>query len=485
MKILQDILYQAGAIEIIGLLNKPVSAIAFDSRKVEKGGLFVAVKGTQVDGHQFIQQVIDQGISVVVCEILPEKIETDITYVVVNNSSIALGFIASNFYNNPSEKLKLVGITGTNGKTTTVTLLHNLFTALGYKAGLLSTIVTKVGVDALPATHTTPDAITINILLSQMVDAGCEFAFMEASSHAIHQNRIAGLKFAGGVFSNITHDHLDYHKTFSEYLAAKKKFFDELPSQSFALSNIDDKNGKVILQNTAARKFTYGLKNMADFKGKILENQFDGLQMMIDEREFYSLLIGEFNAYNLLAIYATAVLLEQNKMDVLTEMSRLTGAEGRFEIVRSTGGITCFVDYAHTPDALLNVLKTINDLRTHNEQLITVVGAGGDRDRTKRPKMALIASKLSNTVILTSDNPRSEDPAAIIEEMFAGIDPVKTVKTLKITDRKEAIKTAVNLAQKSDLILVAGKGHEKYQEINGVRHHFDDKEILTELLKNL
>ena len=485
MKILQDILYRAGATEIIGFLDKPVSGIAFDSRKVEEGWLFVAVKGTQVDGHQFIQQVTDKGASVIVCELLPEKIISGTTYVVVKNSSIALGFIASNFYDNPSEKLKLVGVTGTNGKTTTVTLLHSLFIALGYKAGLLSTIVSKVGDDELPASHTTPDAITINNMLSQMVDAGCEFAFMEVSSHAIHQNRIAGLNFTGGVFSNITHDHLDYHKTFSEYLAAKKKFFDELPSQAFALSNIDDKNGKVMLQNTVAKKFTYGLKNMADFKGKVLENHFDGLQMLIDESEFYSLLTGEFNAYNLMAIYATAILLEQNKLDVLTEMSRLKGAEGRFDIIRSKSGITCFVDYAHTPDALLNVLKTINDLRTKNEQLITVVGAGGDRDRTKRPKMALIASKLSNTVILTSDNPRSEEPASIIEEMYAGIDPAKTGKTLKITDRKEAIKTAVNLAQKGDLILVAGKGHEKYQEIKGVRHHFDDKEILNELLENL
>ena len=485
MKILQDILYRAGAIKIIGSLNKTVPGICFDSRKVEPGYLFVAVKGTQVDGHQYISQVIEAGASIIVCENLPKKLLPEIIYVIVKNSSLALGFIAANFYDNPSEKLKLVGVTGTNGKTTTVTLLHNLFTALGYKAGLLSTIVTKVGKRALPSTHTTPDAIAINELLAQMVSEGCEFAFMEVSSHAIHQNRVSGLKFAGGVFSNITHDHLDYHKTFAEYLAAKKRFFDELPSQAFALSNIDDKNGKVMLQNTSAKKFTYGLKNMADFKGKILENHFDGLQMLVDESEFYSLLTGEFNAYNLMAIYATAILLKQNKMDTLTEMSRLQGAEGRFEIIRSKGGITCFVDYAHTPDALLNVLKTINDLRTQNEQLITVVGAGGDRDRTKRPKMALIASKLSNTVILTSDNPRSEEPSSIIDEMYAGIDPAKTGKTLRITDRKEAIKTAVNLAQSGDLILVAGKGHEKYQEIKGVKHHFDDKEILNELLENL
>jgi UDP-N-acetylmuramoyl-L-alanyl-D-glutamate--2,6-diaminopimelate ligase len=485
MKILQDILYRTGATEIIGPLNKVVPGITFDSRKVEQGWLFVAVKGTQVDGHQYISEVIENGASIIVCENLPKNQLPEITYVAVNNSSLALGFIAANFYDNPSEKLNLVGVTGTNGKTTTVTLLHKLFTALGYQAGLLSTIATKVGNKSLTATHTTPDAIAINELLAQMVAEGCEFAFMEVSSHAVHQNRISGLKFAGGVFSNITHDHLDYHKTFAEYIAAKKRFFDELPSQGFALSNIDDKNGKVMLQNTRAKKFTYGLKSMADFKGKILENHFDGLQMLVDESEFYSPLTGEFNAYNLMAIYATAILLKQNKLDVLTEMSSLQGVEGRFDIIRSKGGITCFVDYAHTPDALLNVLKTINDIRTHNEQLITVVGAGGDRDRAKRPKMALIASKLSNTVILTSDNPRSEEPAAIIGEMYAGIDPAKTGKTLKITDRREAIKTAVNLAQKGDLILVAGKGHEKYQEIRGVKHHFDDKEILNELLENL
>lgn len=485
MKILQDILYKSGAIEIIGPVNKTVPGISFDSRNVETGGLFVAVKGTQADGHRFIETAINTGAGIIVCEKLPEKLDAHITYVVVKNSSQALGIIASNFYDNPSDKLNLVGVTGTNGKTTTVTLLHNLFTILGYKAGLLSTIVTKAGNKTMPATHTTPDAIAINKLLVQMLDEGCEFAFMEVSSHAVHQNRIAGLKFTGGVFSNITHDHLDYHKTFNEYLAAKKRFFDELPSQAFALSNIDDKNGKVMLQNTAARKHTYGLKNMADFKGKVIENHFGGIQMLIDDSEFYSLLTGEFNAYNLMAIYATAILLGQNKLDVLSEMSTLKGAEGRFDIIRSKSGITCFVDYAHTPDALLNVLKTINNLRTQNEQLITVVGAGGDRDRTKRPKMAHIASQLSNTVILTSDNPRSEDPIAIIDEMFTGIDPAKTGKTMRITDRKEAIKTAVNLAKKGDLILVAGKGHEKYQEIKGVKFHFDDKEILTELLENL
>lgn len=465
-------------------MNLMVHGITFDSRLVSKSTLFVAVPGTQVDGHKFIDQAINKGASFIVCEHFPEATDPSVTFIKVENSAAALGYIASNFFDNPSENLQLVGVTGTNGKTTTVTLLYNLFTSLGYKTGLLSTILNKVHDKELPATHTTPDSIQINKVLKMMVDEGCEYAFMEVSSHAIEQDRIAGIQFAGAVFTNITHDHLDYHLTFRNYLNAKKKLFDELPAAAFALSNVDDKNGKVILQNTKARKYTYGLKNMADIKGKIIENHFSGLQMVIDDREIHSLVSGEFNAYNLLATYATAVLLKQDKEEVLTAITQLSGAEGRFELVRSESNITGIVDYAHTPDALLNVLKSINALRTHNEQLITVVGAGGDRDREKRPKMATIASAQSDRVILTSDNPRSEDPNLIIEEMKQGIDPAKTNRTLVIPDRQEAIKTAVNLARPGDLILVAGKGHEKYQEIKGKKYPFDDKQILTDLLKS-
>ncbi|MGZ4049826.1 MAG: UDP-N-acetylmuramoyl-L-alanyl-D-glutamate--2,6-diaminopimelate ligase, partial [Bacteroidia bacterium] len=410
-------------------------------------------------------------------------INEKITYIKVKDTTVALGIIAGNFYDNPSEKLKLVGVTGTNGKTTTVTLLFNLFKKLGYKVGLLSTVKNQINNDVIPATHTTPDAIQLNSLLRQMVEKGCTHCFMEVSSHAVVQNRIAGIHFAGGVFSNITHDHLDYHKTFDEYIKAKKRFFDSLGSDAFALTNKDDANGEVMLQNTRAVKKTYSLRSMADFRCKVVENQFSGLLLNIDNNEVWTKLIGSFNAYNLLAVYATAILLKEDKTNVLTTLSSLSSVEGRFQYVRTDKGVVGVVDYAHTPDALLNVLKTIADIRTGNEQVITVVGCGGDRDAAKRPLMAKIACDLSNKVILTSDNPRSEDPEAIIREMQAGVDGVNNKKTISITDRSEAIKTACSYAKQGDIILVAGKGHEKYQEIKGVKHPFDDMLVLQENLK--
>ena len=485
MKQLQNILYRAGVLEVKGLLDRPINAVVSDSRKVTEGSLFVAVKGTQVDGSMFIHKAVELGAVAVVSEDFPEELNEKVTYVRVKNGAVALGLVASNFYNNPSEHLKLVGVTGTNGKTTTVTLLHNLMENLGYKTGLLSTIQNKIHQTVIPSTHTTPDAISLNKLLAEMVAEGCDFAFMEVSSHSIHQNRIAGLQFAGAVFTNLTHDHLDYHKTFKEYLNAKKKFFDDLPSGSFALVNVDDKNGKVMLQNTRAKKYFYALKNMADFKAKVLESSFDSMIMDIDGHELYSLLVGEFNAYNLLAVYATALLLNQNADEVLLQLSTLKGADGRFELVRSKNNITAIIDYAHTPDALENVLKTIQNIRTGNEQLITVVGAGGNRDKEKRPKMAKIASLLSTKVILTSDNPRNENPQSIIDEMKQGIDIAKKRFMLAIVNREEAIRTAVMLANSGDILLIAGKGHETYQEINGVKHPFDDKKVITELFDNL
>lgn len=483
MKKLNDILKNVEILDLKGTLDHTVSSLAFDSRTVESNSLFVAVQGTQVDGHQFIAKAIEAGATTIVCQELPNQLNEHVCYVRVKSSPSALGVMASNFYDSPSSKLKLVGITGTNGKTTTATLLYNLFTQLGYKTGLLSTILNKIHLRALPASHTTPDALQLNKILSDMVNDGCDFAFMEVSSHAIEQDRVAGISFAGAVFTNITHDHLDYHLTFRNYLSAKKRLFDHLPKTAFALSNGDDKNGKVMLQNTPASKYLYGLKNMADFKCRVIENHFSGMQLEMDGSEVHTVLSGDFNAYNMLAVYATAILLKQNKEEVLPILSRLKGAEGRFDLIRSKENITAIVDYAHTPDALKNVLETINSLRTQNEQLITVVGAGGDRDREKRPLMAKIASTLSNRVILTSDNPRSEDPNAILGEMQKGIDQSKMRTTLIIPDRKEAIKTAINLAAPNDIILVAGKGHEKYQEIKGVRYPFDDKQILTELLE--
>lgn len=483
MKLLKDILYKVGLTEVIGSTNIAITAISFDSRKIEKNSLFVAVKGTLSDGHKYIDDTITKGAVAILCEELPQNINDKITYIRVKDTTSALGIVASNFYDNPSESLLLVGVTGTNGKTTTVTLLFDLFRKLGYKVGLLSTVKNQINNDIIPATHTTPDAIQLNAMLRQMLDKGCTHCFMEVSSHAVVQNRIAGIHFAGAVFTNITHDHLDYHKTFAEYIKAKKGFFDMLSSDAFALTNKDDANADVMVQNTKATKKTYSLRAMADFRCKVVENQFSGLLLNIDNNEVWSKLIGNFNAYNLLAVYATAVLLKEDKTNVLTTISTLNSVEGRFQYVRTENGIIGIVDYAHTPDALMNVLKTINDIRTGNEEVITVVGCGGDRDAAKRPVMAKIACDLSNRVILTSDNPRSEEPDAIIKQMQKGVDAVNYKKTLSITDRREAIKTACSIAKAGDIILIAGKGHEKYQEIKGVKHSFDDMLVLQENLK--
>ena len=484
MKLLSDILYKAGLIEVNGSTNVAITSMTFDSRKVEKDGLFVATRGTQTDGHDFIEKAISLGAVAVVCEEFPATIHEKVSYAKVSDSAAALGIMAANFYDHPSESLKLVGVTGTNGKTTTVTLLYQLFRAMGNKAGMFTTVRNMINSEEIPSTHTTPDAVELNKLLRKMVDAGCKYAFMEVSSHSIVQKRISGLHFAGGVFTNITHDHLDYHKTFEEYLKAKKTFFDQLPSDAFALVNKDDKNGAVMVQNTRALKRSYSVLSAGDFKCRILENHFTGLQLSIDSTEMWSKLIGSFNAYNLLAVYATAMMLGQDKMNVLTTLSTLGSVEGRFQYVRNDNGVTGIVDYAHTPDALQNVLKTINDIRTGNEQVITVVGCGGDRDTAKRPVMASIACELSDRVILTSDNPRSEEPEAILAQMQKGVEKHSTKKTLSITDRKEAIRTAVALARPGDIILVAGKGHEKYQEIKGVKYPFDDMEMLKENLNN-
>jgi UDP-N-acetylmuramoyl-L-alanyl-D-glutamate--2,6-diaminopimelate ligase len=483
MKLLKDILYKAGIVEVVGSTNLAITSLTFDSRNIEKDSLFIAVKGTQSDGHVYINDVIAKGAIAVLCEEFPAELNEKISYVKVLDSSAALGIVASNFYDNPSEKLKLVGVTGTNGKTTTVTLLFNLFKKLGYKVGLLSTVKNQINNDVLLSTHTTPDAIQLNALLRQMLEKGCTHCFMEVSSHAVVQNRINGISFIGGVFTNITHDHLDYHKTFDAYIKAKKRFFDLLGSKAFALTNKDDANGEVMLQNSKATKKTYSLRSMADFKCKVVENQFSGLLLNIDNQEVWSKLIGSFNAYNLLAVYATAVLLKEDKTNVLTTLSSLSSVEGRFQYIRTDNGIIGIVDYAHTPDALQNVLKTISDIRTGNEQVITVVGCGGDRDAAKRPMMAKIACDLSNKVILTSDNPRSEEPEVIIKQMQQGVDAVNNKKTISITDRSEAIKTACSYAKPGDIILIAGKGHEKYQEIKGVKHDFDDMLVLQENLK--
>ncbi len=480
MKKISDILKDVEILELIGSTETAVKSICFDSRKVETGSVFVATRGSVSDGHEYIESSIIKGAAVIVCEELPKKIEETVTYVLVKNSSRALGFIASNFNNKPSARIKLVGVTGTNGKTTVATLLYKLFRKLGYNVGLISTVENKINDEIIPSTHTTPDALTINILLNKMIESGCDYCFMEVSSHATVQERIAGLEFSGAIFTNITHDHLDFHKTFDEYIKAKKYFFDQLPKSAFALTNADDKRGAVMLQNTKAYKKSYALLTIADFKAKIIENQFSGLFLNIDNEEVWFKMVGSFNAYNILAVYGAAILLEQDKTKVLTALSLLDGAEGRFEYFSSANNIIGVVDYAHTPDALKNVLQTIQNIRKGNEKIITVVGCGGDRDKTKRPIMAEVASKLSDKVILTSDNPRTEDPATIIREMEAGIGITKRAKTLSITDRKEAIKTACHLAQPGDIILLAGKGHEKYQEINGVKYPFDDKKILKE-----
>jgi UDP-N-acetylmuramoyl-L-alanyl-D-glutamate--2,6-diaminopimelate ligase len=453
-----------------------------DSRKAGKGSVFIAVKGTAVDGHRFIDQVAEQGVAAVICETMPGSLKEGVTYVQVENSAAAAGYMAHNFYGQPSEQIKLIGVTGTNGKTTIATLLFKLFTSLGYKCGLLSTVQNHIGNEIVPATHTTPDAINLNAMLAQMVNGGCTHVFMETSSHAIHQHRIAGLKYSGGIFSNITHDHLDYHKTFDEYIRVKKSFFDSLPSDAFAISNADDKRGQVMLQNTHAHKYLYSLRTMAEFKGKILENRLTGLVMTVNDQEVHFRLIGEFNAYNLLAVYGAAVCLGEDKQEVLRCLSELTGAEGRFDYIISVNQkIIGIVDYAHTPDALLNVLVTIKKLREGHEQIITVVGCGGDRDKTKRPVMGEVACEHSDKVVFTSDNPRSEDPLQILADMETGLNTAAKRKYVSIPDRKEAIKLAVSMAKPGDIVLIAGKGHEKYQEIKGVKHPFDDKQVLMEM----
>ncbi|MBA2745307.1 MAG: UDP-N-acetylmuramoyl-L-alanyl-D-glutamate--2,6-diaminopimelate ligase [Flavisolibacter sp.] len=483
---LSDILYTVQTKGLSGITDMDIADVQIDSREVKKGALFIALKGAAVDGHQFIQKAIEKGAIAIVCETIPSEKQEGITYVQVVDSNEAAGRIAHNFYGQPSKQLKLIGITGTNGKTTIATLLFKLFTCLGYKCGLISTVENMIGEQIIPSTHTTPDAVSLNHLVRKMADEGCAFAFMEVSSHAVHQKRIAGLEFAGGVFSNITHDHLDYHKTFEAYIKAKKGFFDGLSSHAFALTNIDDKRGLVMLQNTNARKQSYSLKSAADYKGKILENLLTGLVMIVNEQEVHFRLIGEFNAYNLLAVYGTALLLEEDKSQVLQCLSNITGAEGRFDyIVSQKERIIGIVDYAHTPDALENVLTTIKKLKKGFEQVITVVGCGGDRDKTKRPIMGEVACANSDRVIFTSDNPRSEDPQQILSDMENGLSVSAKRKFISIADRLQAIKTAVSMAKPEDIVLVAGKGHEKYQEINSVKHHFDDKEVLMELFKQL
>lgn len=479
---LQDILYKVSIRSVQGDLHRQVDNLQTDSRLAGPGSLFIAVKGTHADGHQFIPQVISAGATLIVCENLPSPLTPGVTYVQVESSAAAAGIIAHNFYGQPTERLKLVGVTGTNGKTTIATLLYKLFSALGYTCGLLSTVENHIGDRIVPATHTTPDPLHLNALLKEMADTGCTHVFMETSSHAIHQQRIAGLKYAGGLFSNITQDHLDYHKTFDEYIRVKKSFFDSLPSEAFAISNADDKRGPVMLQNTHAKKYFYSLKTLADFKGKILENNLTGLVMTVNDQEVHFRLIGEFNAYNLLAVYGAAICLGEEKAEVLRCLSTLTGAEGRFDyIVSPKEKIIGIVDYAHTPDALINVLVTIRKLRKGHERIITVMGCGGDRDKTKRPLMGAAACEYSDKVIITSDNPRSEDPEQIIRDIEEGLNTAAKRKYIPITDRKEAIRTAVNLAAAEDILLIAGKGHEKYQEIKGVKYPFDDKQILTGL----
>jgi len=482
MTALKDILYKVSLISTKGDMNKAVKGIHFDSRSVHAGYIFVAIKGTQTDGHQYIKNAIDKGAVAIVCENLPDLLMENITYVQVKNSAEALGFMASNYYGNPSQKLNLVAVTGTNGKTTTVTLLHQTFQKLGYRAGLLSTIHNKINEDIIPATHTTPDALQLNRLLSEMVKRGCTHCFMEASSHAIDQNRIAGLYVKISVFTNITHDHLDYHKTFDAYINSKKLLFDKMPGNGTALINIDDKRGKVMVQNTKAAIKSYGIMNPADYKAKILSNTMEGLELELDGINAWFPMVGIFNAYNILAAYGTGKVLDEDTIDLLTALSSIDKVQGRFELVKPETGIFAIVDYAHTPNALDNVLSTINELRTGNEKVITVVGCGGNRDKDKRPLMADIACRYSNHVIFTSDNPRNENPESIIEEMKMGVKPQDHKKTIAIVNRREAIKAACNMAVKNDIILVAGKGHETYQEINGIKHDFDDREVLREML---
>ncbi len=484
MKVLNQLLENVQFELVNGTVDQTVDALIFDSRKAVNGTVFFAIAGFSVNGHQFVSQAYSQGCRIFVIQ---ENIELpgDATVIKVSGTSSALGMMACNYYENPSRKLKLIGITGTNGKTTTTTLLYNLFMDLGYKAGLISTVVNKIGKDIIPSTHTTPNAVELNLLLDRMVKEGCEYCFMEVSSHAVHQNRIAGLKYQVGVFTNITHDHLDYHNTFAEYIRVKKAFFDGLEKDAFALVNSDDKNGLVMMQNTKASKQTFALKTPADFKGKVIENALSGLVMTINNTEVYSRLVGDFNAYNLLAVFGVSSLLGMDELEALRVISNLESVEGRFQYLRSSTGITAIIDYAHTPDALENVLKTIAGIRKGTEEVITVVGCGGDRDKSKRPKMASIAADLSSKVILTSDNPRTEDPNTILIDMEAGLDENQQQKTLTIQDRKQGIKTAISLAKTGDILLIAGKGHEKYQEIMGVRHDFDDLKITEELFNQL
>lgn len=480
MKQLAEIISNLHA-EITGSTDINITMLTYDSRKVQSGCVFFAIKGSAADGHRFMDEVASSGAAAIVCEQLPVTLHASVSYIKVKNSSEAMGLMAGAFYNHPSKKLKLTAITGTNGKTTVATLLFRLFRSFGHHVGLLSTVQNQIDDEVIPSTHTTPDSIKINELLNLMVERGCEYCFMEASSHAIDQNRIKGLHFAGTIFNNITHDHLDYHLTFDNYIKAKKKLFDEVNEDSFALTNKDDKNGMLMLQNTKATRYTYALNSIADFKCRILESDFTGMLLNIDGEEAWFRLVGNFNAYNIMAVYGTAFLLGKDKKEIITHLSSIEAVKGRFDYVRSATGIIGIVDYAHTPDALKNVLHTINEIRTKNEQLITVVGCGGNRDAAKRPVMADIASELSTSVIFTSDNPRNEDPEFILDDMQKGVKPLHYKKILRITDRKEAIKVAVNAAKKGDIILVAGKGHENYQETKGVKQHFDDKETLVEL----
>ena len=485
MSLLKDILYRVAIESIKGTTEIAVRNIQFDSRIVGLDDVFVAIKGTVSDGHEFIERAVNQGAIAIVCEEFPERIVNGISYIKVQDSQAALAYMASNFYGNPSSKLQLVGVTGTNGKTTVASLLYELYKKAGFKTGLLSTVKVKINDISYPATHTTPNSLSLNMYLNEMVENGVEYCFMEVSSHGIHQRRILGLHFTGGIFTNLSHDHLDYHKTFAEYRDVKKAFFDHLPKTAFAITNVDDKNGSYMVQNAKAKVCSYALKSMADYKAQILENQITGLQLRINGQEVWIRLIGSFNAYNALAIYATATELGMEAMEVLRILSELESVAGRFQFFISNQKITAIVDYAHTPDALQNIISTLNEIRTNNEKLITVVGCGGNRDITKRPIMASIATSLSNQTILTSDNPRFEDPQTIIDEMEQGVEPMHFKKYISVLDRKQAIKTACQMANPDDIILIAGKGHEDYQEIQGVKYHFDDLETVREILIQL
>lgn len=481
---LNELLKAIQPIQVIGNQEVEIKEVNIDSRQVREGDLFMAMRGTQTDGHAYIASAIDKGAVAVLCEDLPEQLNDGVTYIQVKESEDAVGKLATAFYGDPTSKMKLVGVTGTNGKTTIATLLYNTFRYFGYKVGLVSTVCNYIDDEAVPTEHTTPDPITLNRLLGKMADSGCKYAFMEVSSHSIDQKRISGLKFAGGIFTNLTRDHLDYHKTVDNYLRAKKKFFDDMPKDAFCLTNLDDKNGMVMVQNTRAKVCTYSLRSLSDFKGKLLESHFEGMILEFNNRELSVQFIGKFNASNLLAVFGAAVLLGKKEEDVLVALSTLKPVSGRFETVRSPQGFTAIVDYAHTPDALVNVLNAIHGVVEGKGQIITVCGAGGNRDKGKRPLMAKEAAKLSDRVIITSDNPRFEEPQEIINDMLAGLDKEDMRKTLSIVDRREAIKTACMLAQPGDVILVAGKGHENYQDVKGVKHHFDDKEVLSEFIIN-